>query len=123
MSLPALFGDLPQSGRLHGPQPSPYAQIESELLRRESVGTDGFWHDTRRITITIRGLKAEVLEALRNVLAVFNRDTVLTYPSGARFVRWWPVGGPKLTQETTTKDGQDVWAGSVEAEVWSIRRQ
>jgi hypothetical protein len=120
-SLPALCDEPPQSGRLKSPQAMPYAHIACELLRREATGTRRTWHDVRKVTITVRGLKADVVRALATIQTVFNTETVLAYPSGSRFLRWWPTGSPKLVQDEATKDGQDVWQGILEAEVWSVR--
>ena len=50
-------------------------------------------------------------------------DRVLVYPSGAKCVRWWPTPpGGELRQDDATKSGEDVWVGTITAEVWSIRR-
>lgn len=121
-NLPSLFDKPPESGRLHAPQTSPYAQLASELMRRVSAGTGGAWHDYRRVTVTLRGVKADVIAGVAAVKAVFNRDVTLTYPSGARFKRWWPADSDRLGQEDEPKEGQDVWQAIIEAEVWSIRR-
>jgi hypothetical protein len=119
-TLPALFKQPPATGRLHGTQSSPYAQVTSEFSKHDSAGTGGAWHDWRKVTITVRGLKDDVRRGVEAVLEIFDDRTTLVYPSGARFIRWWPQGD-RLEQEETTKDGQDVWMGVVEGEVWSVR--
>lgn len=120
MPLPDLIPP-PQAGRLKSPQKMPYAQVACEYLRRESAGTSGAWHDIRKVTIQIRGLKADVIAAAGAVRAVFNEQTQLVYPSGALFERWWPQEDVKLRQDEATKDGLDIWLAELEAEVWSIR--
>lgn len=120
MPLPELI-DAPKAGRLKSPQRMPYASIACEYLRRQSAGTSGAWHDVRKVTIQIRGLKADVVTAAGAVRAVFNEQTTLVYPSGARFLRWWPQEDVKLYEDPATKDGQDIWVAELEAEVWSVR--
>lgn len=121
VQLPALFTQGPMTGRLKTPQAMPYAQIACEPDHRDLAGTLGAWHDWRKVTITIYGVKADVVAAGRAVLAVFNNRTVLTYPSGARFIRWLPEGELKLVQDPDTKSGLDVWQGIISARVWSVR--
>jgi hypothetical protein len=123
MSLPTLFPKAPETGRLKSPQVLPYAQIDCVLNRREMTGTQGTWNDYRNVTITVRGLKEHVVQGIGEVMAVFNRDTTLIYPSGARFRQWWPDGEAELEQEETTKDGQDLWRGVLKAVVWSVRNK
>lgn len=121
-TLPQLFALPPGSGRLPDrPREMPYATVESKLDRRESTGTGGAWHDHRKVTIRVWGKKADVVQALRALTARFNLQTVLAYPSGARFLRWWPTGGPRLEEDPQRKAGEDVWVGTVEADAWSIR--
>lgn len=121
-TLPALIDRAPQAGRLKPGQSECYAAVACEYLSRESAGTGGYWHDHRKVTITIRGVKAKVVQGLAAVGEIFHRDATLTYPSGERFVRWWPLPGGKLAQDPDTKAAQDIWMGVVEADVWSIRR-
>lgn len=119
--LPALFNEPPQAGILRSPQSLPYAHLQSTLSRRHLIGTGGSFDDYRRVTITVRGLKHQVVAALGQVNSHFNLSTVLAYPSGARFLRWWPDGDSRLEQDREAKDGRDIWTGTVEAEVWSVR--
>ncbi len=120
-SLPQLFDRPLQSGRLKPGQASTYAVCSSELDHAESAGTGGAWHDYRRVKIKVYGVLGDVVTAIRAINAIFTQDTVLTYPSGDRFMRWWPAGSDKLEQDPATKGGQDIWIGTVEATVWSIR--
>lgn len=121
-TLPQLFSAPPTWGRVPDRRlQMPYAAVESKLDRRDSTGTAGAWHDHRKVTIRVYGLKADVVTALKALTAVFNVRTVLTYPSGARFMRWWPTGGPKIEEDPDRRAGEDVWIGTIEADVWSIR--
>lgn len=125
--LPVLFTEPIRAGRLKSTPDRvlkmPYAQATSELLRRESAGTGGAWHDHRKVTIKVWGLKDDVVSAIAVLTGIFNLFTTLVYPSGARFIRWWPDGDAKLYQDEATKDGQDVWVGEIVGDVWSIRSQ
>jgi hypothetical protein len=125
--LPALFTEPIRAGRLKSTPDRlldmPYAQASSELLNREKSGTSGHWHDHRKVTIRVWGLKDDVVEAIAILTGIFNVDTTLTYPSGARFIRWWPDGDAKFYQDETTRDGQDVWVGEIAGNVWSVRSQ
>ncbi len=129
VQLPILFDRPPGAGWLKSTRearlPRLYAHVACELVRRELIGVRlgarGAWHDYRKVTITVYGPYDEVVPACRCVLAVFNLDTVLAYPSGARFMRWLPEGEVRLEPTGETRDGYDVWRGVLEADVWSIR--
>ncbi len=126
VTLPSLFAGGLQTGRLASPQALPYAQLACRLERRELSGTAGAWHDYRRLSVTVRGLEQQVVDGCSAVMALLNLQTTLTYPSGARFIRWWPDGEVKLQEvqgspEETTYQGQPIWQGEIEAIVWSVR--
>lgn len=131
-ALAALFSAGLQAGRLHSPRaeplPVPNAQVMCEFAREDLAYT--YRMDRRKVTLTMRGVKAQVVEGVSAALALFNRDMgnpvvpaspPLVYPSGARFVRWWPLDSGKLEQEETALKGQDVWRGVVSGEVTSVR--
>ncbi|HEX5272704.1 MAG TPA: hypothetical protein VFW33_19540 [Gemmataceae bacterium] len=123
--LPKLFAHPPRTGRLKAPDPYPSAQVDSEYARHESGF--GYRKDVRKVTLTLRGVRADVVAGLKAALALFNRNmggpsqAGLTYPSGARFIKWWPLDSGTMKQEDTTKEGLDVWAGILTAEVTSVR--
>jgi hypothetical protein len=73
------------------------------------------------VTIKPYGVKSDVLRAINAIQAIFNTDTVLVYPSGARFIRVWAVTASKLVEDPGTKTGLDIWACEISAVVWSIR--
>ncbi len=77
--------------------------------------------DVRRVIIEVRGLKPDVVNAVAAIRRAFNRNITLTYPSGAKFISFMPDGDAKLTEDSSTKDGQDVWLGTIEAKVFSER--
>ena len=94
--------------------------------KREAVNNRGAWWDYRRVSITVRGLKADVVAGIEAIRTVFNRSMTLSLPSGARFLRWWPDQSDKLEQEEPGSGkhaGEDVWRGIVEGVVWSVRTE
>lgn len=123
--LPALVKTAPQYGRLKAPQAMPYVQLSCESANSSKPdmvnNVTGAISDRRKATIKIWAIKADAVQAIKYAGNLFNRDTVLVYPSGARFMRWWPTTMGKLEQDDTVKSAQDVWIASIEAEVWSIR--
>ncbi len=127
-TLSQFFSHPPQSGRLKAdkekPQTLPYAHLSSELESREpwnaKVGVVS-WMDRRKVTITVYGTREQCKDAIAAVLGVFNIQTRLTYPSGARPYRWRPQDGNTVKQDETTKAGQDVWQAVLTASVSSIR--
>ena len=125
--LSQLFIEPIRAGRLKSTPDKllklPYAQATSELKGREATGTAGTWHDHRKVTIKVWGLKDDTVQAIAILTGIFNLQTVLTYPSGAKFIRWWPDGDAKLYQDPATKDGSDIWIGEISADVWSVRSQ
>lgn len=126
VNLPGLFKHPPRTGRLKHPEPIPYVHVASEFVRSERAFKT--LKDVRKVTITIRGVKADVTKGLGFVQALFNDQVgfpgnpVLVYPSGARFIKWWPTNRGTLKQDETTKEALDVWMGVIEAEVTSVRQ-
>ncbi len=121
-TLAGLLTDPPQAGRLVSPQTGAYCQIASVLKSRQLTGTAGFYHDRRTVTISVRGRKADVVAAQQALGDVFNRNTVLVYPSGARPFWYMPLPGDSLKEDPARKSGEDVWLGELVADVWSIRK-
>lgn len=126
--LPALFDSPPTWGRLKPPRRMPYAQLAVELVRRQIAGAavpGGAvpYYDTRKVTLTCRGLESAMRSAAGWLRDLFGSLTVLAYPAGSRatFHKWWPTGDVKLAQDPATKSGLDVWTATLEAEVTSIR--
>jgi len=119
-ALMMLLGE-PHAGRLKSGQTSIYAHLKCELDRRELFGTGLAWSDRRRVTLSIVGTEDEVRTALGAVHEVFNLRTTLTYPSGSRFLSWWPEFSDRLFQDETTRRGEDIWVGECVGIVWSVR--
>jgi len=113
---------LPEAGRLKAPQTLPYAAVKVELLKRDLAGTNGGWIDVRKVTFEVRGHKPDVVTACAAIRTAFNRNITLVFPSGARFMTWLPVGDCKLTEDPATKDGHDIWLGTIEAHCYSVRQ-
>lgn len=122
-ALSGMFPLPPVRGRLTGTQAAamPYVSLACEFTRSESAGTGGAWHDHRKVTLTVYGVEKDVKAAVAAVGDVFNLNTVLLFPSGARFMRWWPDGGNKTEIDPERKAGEDVWRGITAADVWSVR--
>lgn len=126
-TLPTLVTEPPKAGRLKSGQSGTYAQIVCEFESRDSAGTGGAWHDYRKVTVKVWGTKANATAALAAINARFNLrlgtddGEPFSYPSGARFIRWWPLDGGRLEEDPATKAGEDVWIGSCSGKVWSIR--
>lgn len=121
-TLPELFPAKPGAFRLKPGQTLPYAQLLCEFTRDEYTNTKNRSRfDTRKVTLKCWGQKADMVTALHVLLKLFNRNTVLTYPSGARFYRLTPSGPGKLEEDPATKAGFDVFTATVEMEVISIR--
>lgn len=135
-----VFIAQPRTGRLKSTQPGqdvqtagPYAVLDCRLARRELAGADkdgaAPWNDYRTVTITVYGVRADAVKGVGLVLALFGRlvgtprQPDFSYPSGARFIRWWPQGDARIEEDQDAKAGKDVWKGTIEAEVWSIRQQ
>ena len=123
--LPSIFLHPPRAGRLKSPEELPYAHVACEFLAED--GGTGYRIDRRKVTITLRGTKQQASDGLAAALRTFNRNLGasdhpgLAYPSGSRFVCWRPITPGVLRQEETEKEGQDVWAAVIEAEVTSTR--
>jgi hypothetical protein len=136
--LMGLFKQLPRTGRLKSTAPGadiqatgPYATVDSQLARREIIAADARgqfgWNDYRNVTITVYGVRADVVKAAQLFSSLFNRligtplGRPFTLPSGARFVRWWPQGDVAIEEDKDSKAGKDVWKAIAKAEVWSVR--
>ena len=124
--LPALVAEPVRAGRLkstpEAPKRLPYAQMSCELDHRDLAGTNGSWHDYRKVTIQMWATpRAQASFGLALMLAQFNLRTVLVFPSEARFIRWMPADGGTLEEDKDVKEGHDVWLATVTGVVWSIR--
>jgi hypothetical protein len=104
-----------------------YVGVEFVLESRDLWDTGGTWRDVRRITLKGYGVKAVAQAIGQGMLALFNRLTVLSYPSTdpttnlPRFYRWWPEGGVTLKEDDEVKVAQDIWRAELVALVTSIR--
>jgi hypothetical protein len=133
-NLPELFTVPPITGRVKQDIPGqakvmPYATITSEKSRKPERLTGNIYFDYRKLTITVWGIRAQVVQAMGFIRALFNIETVLTYPSTSlgnnglpRFQSYQPdPGGGELPEDPVSAQGQDVWKGVVTGEVWSTR--
>lgn len=127
VQLSELFRSPPRTGRLKSTAPGqdvatsgPYAVIDCKLEGRQQAG-GGSWIDRRRVTITIYGIRADVVQGTALVRAVFNNKTQLTYPSGAKFMALTPDGDAHLEEDKDSKAGKDVWRSTLSFITWSVR--
>lgn len=130
-ALASLFAHAPRSGRIHStktaPQSLPYAQVASEHSKSERGF--GYCLDRRKVTLTMRGTRAQAVQAMGQALGVFNArlgypdgsSPTLTMPSKARFIKWWPLNEGTTKQEETQVQGVEVWAAVIEGEVTTVR--
>ena len=131
--LPDIFGQTPGWGPLPSPQPDLYCEVKSEKARDPEYDTSGKCWDYRKVTFTLHGPKPAVATAIQNVLAVFNAGLLptsmaaqtgkptLVYPSGATFLRWKPLDRGTIAPDPQPKKGDQIFMGTVTAEVWSER--
>lgn len=119
-ALPGLINSPPQAGRLVAQHGAVYVVITSQLERRELTGTRRTWFDWRRVTITAYGPEADVREIAEAALDVFNLDVSLVFPSGARFVKWWPEGNT-LELDEENAQAEDIWRAEVAGLVLAVR--
>lgn len=134
-ALPALFKEQPGGGLVKSPRARPtelpYGTLACEATGKFQRYPSGTRKDVRKVTISMWGTKEQMVLALRAALGIFNSrmgapgTPGLTYPSGARFIKWWPLDDGSLAQEADgkTKGGQDVWRAQITAEVTSVRSE
>jgi len=129
-SLPALV-----VGRLKSLIPGtdivagkPTANLDCQLDTRTALAFGAVWLDKRKVTITVRGARADVVAAVAAVRDIFNSKlgtpagTPFTLPSGAPFLVWEPRRDTALQEDEATKAGRDVWQGIIEGLVWTQRQ-
>jgi len=121
--LPVLVDGPPEAGRLKSPQVMPYAHLSCEQLRPPVRSTGGGWLDFRKVVITLRGTKAQVVAAAVSVQALYRDGVEMPLPSGAPLVALISSGQGKLQQDPAVKDGLDVWMATLDIEVWSGRTE
>lgn len=136
--LMKLFNQPPRTGRIKSTTGGadaqavgPYAVVDSKLARKELIAADAKgaygWNDYRNVTVTMYGIRSDVVQASQLFSALFNRligtplGRPFTLPSGARFVRWWPIGDITIEEDKDSKAGKDIWKATARAEVWSVR--
>lgn len=131
-ALAGLLDRLPETGRLKAPAESPrklpYGQLACEKGRdaQRYAGTASH-KDYRKVTITLYGTREQAVDGLAKVLATFSsqlggvNQPTLAFPSGAKFICWWPLNDGRLEQDETTRQGLDVWRAVVEGEIRSVR--
>lgn len=111
----------------------PYGTIACEHSPgRSQRYVNGTRKDVRRVVISVWGTHEQANAALQAMEATFHARlsapgyTLVGYPSGAKFIKWWPVNNGRLVKETgssAAKGGEDVWRATIEAEVTSVRSE
>ena len=107
---------LPKAG-----QSPVYVVADSKKGREREWYTGSIFLDFRNVTIKAYGPKTLVTQVIQKIGDRFNRQGILVYPSGAKFNAWVPIDSG-LMEDPNTKAGNDVWIGTIEAEVWSVRK-
>lgn len=138
-NLPTLFQQPPTTGRVKQNLPatiggappakvSPYATIASVKLKDPVRHTGGAHSDFRKLTLTIYGIRADVVKGLGFALMLFNQYCKLSYPSTdsstklPRFIWFHPTEpSGRIEEDPETAQGQDWWRGIIEGEVHSTR--
>ena len=133
-TLPPLFPHGLQVGRMKSLLPGadvvagkPTANLDCQLEARTALSFNAVWLDKRKVTITVRGVRADVVTAVSAIRDLFNSKlgfaggTPFTLPSGAPFLVWEPRRDAMLQEDEATKGGRDVWQGIIEGIVWSQR--
>lgn len=130
--LATLVPGLLQRGRLSSYQPGssppiarlvPYAQL---TVTKTAPGmhqtSPSAYIDIRRATIKVYGLEAAVAPVLAYIRenTVFNRQTLNTQ---ARFMACTQDGDGTITQDEERKQGEDVWVGTIDLDVWTQRNE
>jgi hypothetical protein len=134
-TLPGLFPRGLTVGRLKSLIPGqdvqagkPTANLDCQLDSRPALSFGGIWLDKRKVTITVRGVRADVVTALGTIRSIFNSNlgqpggTPFTMPSGAAFLFWEPKRDTTVQEDEATKAGRDVWQGILEALCWTERQ-
>jgi hypothetical protein len=136
-ALVAVAARAPQVGDLKStrdnPQTLPYVQAKCEAVPGKTTRyPKAIRKEVRKVTLTVWATYEQVKAALPAVLGTFNarlsapgRPT-LTYPSGARFIKWWPLSDGTMMREegdAAIRQGQEIWKAVVEAEVTSTRSE
>lgn len=130
--LPSVFKQPVQTGRLKTPQPMPYCAAACEQGPRANerlITPNQVPHrfDYRKVAFTVRGLKPDVVKGMAAVQGWFGAflglpdKQLLEFPSKSKFIRMMPLGDGKLDQDPDTKEGDDIWRGTIEYEVWTVR--
>lgn len=135
--LPALFAEAPGAGRPKSPRERPLSLPYGTMTVIPQPGKTEFYtgtirKDVRLLKIEAWGSKAQAVAALKAMLAVFNNQLgsgaagqrTMVFPSGARFIKFWPTNSGELKQEegpAAERQGVDLWKATVEGEVYSVR--
>jgi len=133
-TLPGLFPHGLVVGRMKSLIPGtdvqagkPTANLDCQLEARTALAFNAVWLDKRKVTITVRGVRADVVTAVATIRGIFNSKlggaggTPFTLPSGAPFLVWETRRDAMLQEDEATKTGKDVWQGIIEGILWTQR--
>lgn len=132
-TLPALVDRPPGAGALRStrdqPLPLPYAHLACESVQgKHQRYPKGIRKDCRKVTVTVYGTYDQARDALAAVLDLFSsrlgyNGRTLAFPSGAKFVKWWPLDNGTIVKDEAVREGLQVWRGACEGEVYSVRTE
>lgn len=107
----------------------PYGQFEVKMEEGHEAerGTGGYYLAYNKVTIWIRGLKADATNGLRFLMGTFNLalgtpgKPTLVMPSGAKFMQWQPQQPGDREIETSQKQANEIWSYHVIGKVKTVR--
>lgn len=106
----------------------PYAHLGVTQEKPAKRYTGAARLDYKKVSIVVYGWKPDVTAVLSAALKLFNDQLgapgrpTLSYPDPKfKFVAWWPQVEGLLSQTDQTREGRDVWKGTIEGEVRSSR--
>lgn len=132
--LPTLLDRSPAAGMARSPREQPltlpYGVIKCEGVPGKTVRyVKAIRKDVRKVTLEVYGTHDQTQAALTAMLALFNSQLgapnrpTLVFPSGVKFIKWWPTNDGSHAKDKDTRGGEDVWKASVEGEVYSTRSE
>lgn len=139
----AVFNAIPSittlcpGGLVHGRQKPTATQgqvyavldvMQGPTSAQEGWQTGGTYIDFRHVKIEVYGPKPEASPALNAIRGTFDAEIskgqdAFEVPNTLGTIQVRPILGDDLRQEDHKSQGEDVWIGTAEYEVWTFRRR